>query len=436
MDEGVSLNKCLSSNIQEQAFYNSANRLVYHRLVCMIGEGKPIQLEALAHEFKESHELDAIGGYAYLTQITSSVPTTAQLDYFIEKLVDLHALRETIKHATGLVENCFNYQGGGVAELLSGPVSRLLELSSGSVSKPEPTWPVVVDDAARVLDNLITHRGMPATDIVEWPWPSMNNIFQPMQRGQLVLVAARTSEGKSSFARQVSCNVAQNGLYVYFDTLEVRPVQVALQMASMAARIGLRQVPKAHPGDQADLKAKLMGLKNAGITMSSRDKTLAQVVCRIRALKAAKKVDLAVVDYGGLLLDVASASKDEQIPQISRITKVLKNLAMEENIVIMLLWQLNRANDKEMRQPRKSDLRASGTLEEDADKILLIYRPYQNPITGESQEGKSLDECPSFYQSVIQDKGRDDGTASMEFMFHRSITSFEPIAKLPKATES
>ncbi len=116
---------------------------------------------------------------------------------------------------------------------------------------------------------------------------------------------------------------------------------------------------------------------------------------------------------------------------IGQATKTLKVLAVELNIVIVMLWQLNRGSEKESnREPVNSDLKDSGSLEEDADKILLIHRPNENPHTGQSQSSSTPpEECPRFFQNIIQSKGRDEGTQLVSFYFDRATATFDPIQK-------
>jgi replicative DNA helicase len=418
------------------AFYEPANQKIYSKLMDLVGNGAAIDVAVLAEELTKSGELEIVGGFGKLVEITKRFTTTSVVPQLISRILEYQTLREVILTAYKITEDCYSYPGGGVGEMLSEPVSRLLELSSGATDKPEPPWASVVDEAQKVLDNLISHQGMPQADIIEFPWPEMNKLFQPMQRGQLVVVGARSSVGKSSFARQVACGAARNGLKVYFDTLEVKPVQVALQMAAMASHVGLRRIPQAHAKDQEDFRAALAGLRDAGITMSARDRTLAQFVCRCKALHASKRVDLAVLDYGGLLHDISACSADEMVVTSGRVSKVLKGLAMDLGIVVMLLWQLNRSSVSDgNRIPRMSDLRASGNLEEDSDKVILLHRPTQEPQSGQIQDGKNLEELPTYFQTIIQDKGRDDGTATMEFGFDRATTSFQVWGKQEPQTQ-
>lgn len=423
--------QAINSPLTPEMFYTPANRVIYSRLVRMLSESKKIELAALVTEMQATKELDGVGGMQYLIQISSRTATSAQLGYFAEKIRTTYQLREAIRHASSLIEQCYDYTGEGVDVLLSRPISHLIELSSGGSSAPEPSWSQVVDKAGDALQNIFTNAGLPADTIIEFPWQSMNDAFGPMQRGQLVVVAARTSVGKSSLARPITVHAGEAGHRVYFVTLEVNPEQVALQMAAMSGKIGLRQIAKAHPRDQQDMKRALANLRWLGITISRRDKTLARILGKARALKTSSGIDLIVIDHGLLIEDIANASKDEKTAVIGKFTKALKHLAGELNVAVLLLWQLNRGGERDGgREPMLIDLKDCGSLEEDADKVILLHRPSEDPWTQQSQTSTSpFDECPRFFTKLIQAKGRDDGTSQVPFYFTRTTASFHPAAK-------
>lgn len=413
-------------------FWTASHRIIFQRMVAMLGAGKSLDVGVLAQELTANRELESIGGLQFLSELSSAVPTTAGLKDYLHRVRDLFVVRSVLKEGLNLVDGCKSYRGEGLSELLDGPVGRILSLTAASDAKDEPRWPLIVSEALKAAETIIKARELPPETIVRWPWKEMDYLFEPMQRGQLVVLGARPSVGKSSLARQIISHAANNGVKVYLDTLEVRPLQVALQIAAEVSGVGLRDLARAHPGDQNLFKQKLSDLEKAGIVPSSRDRSLARVVARLKALHASGKVDLAVIDHGGLLEDVALAgSKDEKMQGIGRITKTLKLLAGELNIVIILVWQLNRLSANEQnREPRMSDLRDSGSLEEDADKVILIHRPSEDPKSGKAQpEASDKDEIPSFFQNVIQAKGRDDGTSLMSFRFVRRITKFVPISE-------
>ena len=430
--DGVeSLSKCLTAGMVPEWLAVDAHRILFNRMTLMLAAGKSLDVAVVAQELNAGNELNAVGGYQFLSTLSSEVSTTLGFADYLERIRCLFVIRSVGKEAARLLEACKQYQNQAVAEIVDGPLARILSLSTASNAKDESRWPQVVIEALKAAETLIKAKRLPPETIVSWPWPTMDHYFEPMQRGQLVVVGARPSVGKSSLARQCIVSAARNGHSVYLDTLEVKPMQVALQMAASLSNIGVRDLARVHALDQAMFKQALQDLDRFGITPSSRDRSLARIVARLKALKAADKIDFAVIDHGGLLDDVALVTKEEKIPSIGRLTKTLKLLAGELNIVVMLLWQLNRlsANDGN-REPKVSDLRDCGSLEEDADKVILIHRPTEDEITGEKQpETASREDCPRFYQKISQAKGRDDGTSSMGFYFTRRTTTFAPVEK-------
>lgn len=429
MDQGQTLSMCIDRGVNAGVFYIEPHGALFALMVEMLATGTHIDDVSVYQELVRRRMTDMFGGGSCpsFAQISSGAATTGPAPQAVEIVLEKSVLRRAIRIATRTVEDCYGYTTGGVNELLADPINQMLALS-GASGMPEPSWAEVIDHASQLSDEIIAHQGKVAATI-EFPWQQMNVLFGPMERGQLVVIAARTSIGKSSLARPIACHAAKCGHGVYFDTLEVNPIKVAMQMAATLSRVGVRQLGQAHPKDQTDFKAALKSLRSVGITMSRKDKTIAQIVGRSKALAAQGKLDVLVVDHGGQLADVYESS--DKVSSIGRITKTLKNLATDLNCVVILLWQLNRESTRDgNREPILSDLKDSGSLEEDADKVLFIHRPNEDPITGTPQSSASTaQEQPRFFQNVIQAKGRDDGTTLMSFYFERAIATFTPAKK-------
>ena len=428
LDNGPSLSTCLNVGLRPEHFYAVSHSTIYSTLEGMLAQGRAIELSALFVDLQTKGLVDSVGGMAHLLKLTGSSVTTLTLSQNIEAIKQRYILRETIRESCGLVEKCFNFSGD-LAETLDASVSKLLNLSQGHSESEELSWDKVVAQSETILDTIISQQGLPAESIINFPWDRMNDLFQPMQRGQLVIIGARPSIGKSSLARQMVLEGAKKGKRGYFVTLEVSPERVPLQIASTATRIGLRQVAKAHKSDQESMKQALRDLKGLGITISKRDRTIARIVGRSRALHAKGQLDMLIIDHGLLVEDIANSKKEEMTANISRFTKSLKRLAMDIGIVVVLLWQLNRASARDdNREPNLTDLKDCGSLEEDADKVLLIHRPKTTPEGMEQKDNATVFDCPRFFTNIIQAKGRDDGTSIMSFAFERQIAAFTPIA--------
>lgn len=427
LDGADVVSQCINAHVEPKSFYVPANRVIFAVILDLMARGKEVATYTIAEELKTTRQLDEIGGHAYIMRISAVVPTTAGAAYAVEKVLQLAALRETITACTQAVESCYGFTGEPISELLAPTVNKLLALCAGAASEKEKDWGEVVDEAERNLRESIANAGKATGREIPFPWPRMNDLFGPMQRGQLVIIAARASVGKSSLARPILAHAAEMGFKPYYVTLEVNPERIPLQIASSMAGIGLRQAPRAHRTEQDELLAALRSLKRYGITISRKDRSIARIEARARALHAKGQLDIMFVDHGGYVQDVFKARAGEKIGACGLLTKTLKTLAAELDIPVVLLWQLNRNSVQAgNREPNLTDLKDSGSLEEDADKVILIHRPDTDPLKGNAKQSETMDtiELPAYYQNIIQAKGRDDGTALLSFYLHRQTATF------------
>lgn len=419
------VSRCINAGVKPASFYVPANRVLFATMLDALAAGKAVDLAVIAEDLKAAKRLDEIGGYAYLARVSGRIPTTAGASFFLERVLHLAALRDAIRLFEEGVERCYNWTGEPIPEVLTPTLTRVSAISLGNGTESEPGWDEVIGEAEKELESLCKHGSLPPESIIPFPWERMNQRFAPMQRGQLVICAGRPSVGKSSLSRPLLDHATKHGAKAYFVTLEVNPRKVPLQIAASLSGVGLREVASAHVADQRAVIDALRSLKGRGITISSRDRTIARIEARARALHARGELDIMFIDHGGCIEDIASAVGEKR-DVIGMVTKRLKAIATELNIVVVLLWQLNRDSAKSgNREPNMTDLKDSGSLEEDADKILLIHRPDEDGITRQPQSLTSdASECPRFFQNIIQAKGRDDGTTLLSFYFHRATATF------------
>lgn len=433
LDGAPSVSKAIEKRVSSKTFYFAANQAIWAKIVELFSEGKPVELSTLAQELSVSKQLDVVGGYAYLTQVSQRIPTSAQASYFAEKIVELAELRDALALASSIAESCYEYSGGGLSSAIGSQITQLLSVVAGGSSEAEPSWDELIQEAQKIQVAYCADGGRPKEAVINFPFPEMDEAFEPMQRGQLVILGAAASTGKSSLLRQCAAAAANDGKRVYFVTLEVNPVQVVLQLAATASRVSVRALGRCSPSSAESFGEALKGLKRLGIVISKRDRSLAQILGKAKALHATKPLDMICVDYGGLIEDIANSTKEEKTASIGRVLKALKRLAVDLNCVVCVPWQLNRTSFHENREPRLYDLRDSGDVEQDADKVIFIHRPSENPLTKQPQDNTSAKNVtPLFYCDLIQAKGRDDGAGRIGIHFSRAIASFEPITMPPK----
>lgn len=431
IDGLTSLSLCLNRGVNAQTFYTAANRVIFERLLVMMSEGKPIELATLAQELTIAKEMDQVGGYAYLAQISGRIPTTAQVGYFIDSLIEMQTLRTGILLATSMVEGIYNYSGGGVGKLIQTHLAKMLNLAVGGSQKQDLSYPKLLEEAKTQAKAIITKKGPDMSRCMQFPLEDMNKLFYAMERGQLVILSGPPSSGKSSLARQIAVKVSDD-LHgdVYFVTMEVAPARVILNIAQSESKVSIKKLGTEHKETQKDFLALIDRMQRHRFHISNTDRSLGRVVGRARAIHAkavseGKSLAMIVIDHGLLFDEVVNGDPTTMPHTISKITGTLKSLAVELDCVALLLWQLTGSAIKLGTGFRSSDMKGSSALEADADKIIMVQRPENDPRSKMSQNANAhVDDQPIYYQELVQTKGRDDGSATIGVEFKRAIATF------------
>ena len=376
----------------------------------------------LIEELRTTKQLEAVGGVPYLMQVSSRIPTTAQAVYFIEKVRELHLLRELIKVTTSTVEQCFNYQGGleEFIDKVEQDVFRVTQDRISDAAKPmkEPTH-----EAMTVIHKLMMKKGE-LTGVTSG-FKDLDQLTFGFQRQEMIVLAARPSVGKTSLALNVAEAAAlpKRGEPVptLIFSLEMSSAQLALRMLCSRARVNIKllrdgMLPKQGPEQQrlVDVADELS--KSPLFIDDSSHLTIMELRAKARRLYTRYKLGLIVVDYLQLL-----SPSDPKIPreqQVAEVSRGLKAMAKELDLPVLVLSQLNRSSEKENRAPRLSDLRESGSIEQDADVVLMLAPP------------KDVDEKfqASAYDLVVA-KQRNGPVGQFQLTFLKDITRFEIYAQ-------
>jgi replicative DNA helicase len=433
LDAGDTLAKAIAANVTPEAFYHADNQIIFDHLCALFSVGQLVTIEALELSMETDKTLEGVGGLARLMEISMRMPTTAQASYFIEKIKELYLLRELIKFGTGTVEQCFDYSGG-LNEFLAGTERAYLSVLHRNQA-PAARWKDSVGIAKTQLKDILTRpENAINPDELSWGMADMDRLFQPMTRGESIVIASRPSIGKSSLARRIALHVAQQGVDVQFHSMEVTAGQVAANMAngmSGVSRTRLRRGPSS--GEVKAYNAALDELKVLETLHvdDQADPTSLAIVAKARALAARRPLGLVIIDHLGLMADWQSRRYQNLAEVGSEITKALKQTARNLNVVVLVLAQLNRLSVKEKnRRPRKEDLRDCGGIEQNADRVILLHHPDTDPVNnGRVQlETEPVANMPNFYVEMLQDKGRDVGTSEIGVLFERACARFHEIS--------
>ena len=420
LDGSDSIARCLEAKLPGAAFYSSANRLIYEKLCELYQKNPPVDVAVLAEELKTSRQLESIGGFAYLTQISGRIPTTAQAQYFIEKVRELYLLRELIKVATGAVENCYSYQGG-LEEFIDKVEQDIFRVTQDRVSDAAKPMKESAHEAVGVINKMMMKKGE-LTGVASG-FKDLDALTWGFQRAEMIVLAARPSMGKTSFALNSAEAAAMpktgEGVATLIFSLEMSAAQLALRMLCSRARINMKLLREGllskNGNEQAELiKAADEFSKSPLFIDDSSHLSIMELRAKARRVHARHKLGFIIIDYLQLLSPTDPRVPREQ--QVAEASRGLKALAKELNLPVLVLSQLNRASEKENRAPRLADLRESGSIEQDADVVLMLARP---------KDADEKFQVASDSAELIVAKQRNGPVGELKLTFLRDITRFE-----------
>lgn len=421
LDGSDSIARCLEAKLPVAAFYSAANRIIYEKLCELYQKNPPVDVAVLAEELKTGQQLESIGGFAYLMQISGRIPTTAQAQYFIDKVRELYLLRELIKVATGAVENCYNYQGGleEFIDQVEQDIFRVTQdrVSDGAKSMKEPTR-----DAMAVITKMMMKKG--ELTGVSSGFRDLDTLTFGFQRAEMIVLAARPSMGKTSLALNIAEAAAMpkrggEPAPTLIFSLEMSAPQLALRMLCARAKVNMKLLREGllskNGTEQSELIAAADEFSKAPLFIDdSSHLSIMELRAKARRVHARHKLGFVIVDYLQLLSPVDSRVPREQ--QVAEASRGLKALAKELNVPVLVLSQLNRSSEKDNRTPRLSDLRESGSIEQDADVVLMLARP---------KDADEKFQVATDSAELIVAKQRNGPVGELKLTFLRDITRFE-----------
>ncbi len=422
LDGSDTIARCLEARVIADAFYSPANRLLFQLIVELYQKSPPVTLEVLAEELKTRRLLEAVGGFAYLMQITGRIPTTAHAGYFIDKVREKHLLRELIKTATGAVEQAYSFTGG-LEEFVDKVEQELFAVTQDRVSDSAKEIKESIKEANTVIAKLLMKKGE-LTGVTSG-FKDLDAMTFGFQRQEMIVIAARPSMGKTSFALNIAeaaalpkPGKAEPATTLIF-SLEMSSSQLALRMLCSRARVNiklLRDGLVSRDGHEVNALGKTAEeFKKAPILIDdSSNLTIMELRAKSRRIHARKKLGLIIVDYLQLVSGSDPRSPREQ--QVAEVSRGLKALSKELDVPVIVLSQLNRSSEKENRTPRLSDLRESGSIEQDADVVIMLSRPKDADEKFQTATGAA---------DLIIAKQRNGPVGDLKLTFLQEITRFE-----------
>jgi replicative DNA helicase len=409
--------------LDHRDFYNRAHQIIYEHMVRLYEKREPIDLLSLSNILEETGQLETIGGVGYLTSLVNSVPTAAHVINYAQIVRRKKILRDLIDSAHEIIS--LGYQEDqDIETLLDQAEQRIFSVSQKSVQKKFEPIHKSLAEAFERLDAL--HRGDGNLRGIPSGFYDLDNITAGFQKSDLIIIGARPSLGKSTLALDITRNAAkETGLPVGFFSLEMSKDQVVDRLIAAEAGVSLWKLRTGHlssSGDNNDFEKIQTALDSLARTKIFIDDPSSPTVLQIRAmarrLQAEHGLGLLVIDY----LQLMKPQKDYNNPvqEVSEITRSLKGLARELNIPLIACSQLSRATEvRPDQRPKLSDLRESGSIEQDSDLVLFIYR--EDKVKRDSEK-KNIAE-------IIVAKHRNGPTGQIELYFDEERVSFRNLAK-------
>ncbi|MBI2279050.1 MAG: replicative DNA helicase [Candidatus Brennerbacteria bacterium] len=409
----------IADTLAPDDFYHPGHQKIYASILGLFERGNPIDLLTVSHDLKEKKLVQAAGGADYLTELVEKVPTAAHVERYAEMVKEKRVRRDLIEASS--VVNELAVDGDDFETLLDKVESKVFGISERS--RPQKFVPVQSELPAAYerLENLHRgghggYRGVPTG------FMGLDNILSGLQRSDLIIVGARPSYGKTTLALDVARQIALQGKSVGIFSLEMSKDQIVDRLIASQAQIPLWRLRTGKLSDDLEfalVQQALDELSKAKIFIDDTPSpTVLQMRSMARRLQIEHGLDLIIVDY--LQLVQSRINSDSMVQQVTEISRGLKALARELVIPVIAVSQLSRAVDqREVKIPRLSDLRESGSLEQDADVVLFIYR--------KDRERNDLPPEEQNRVEVIIAKHRNGPLGSVELRFDPEKVSFRNV---------
>ncbi|AIW42417.1 MULTISPECIES: replicative DNA helicase [Paenibacillus] len=402
--------------VQTEDFYDKAHQMIYEAMIELGESGQPIDLVTLTSKIQDKGQLEDIGGVSYLAKLAHGVPTAANVDYYAQIIEEKAMLRRLIRAATQIVSEGYS-SGEDVAGMLSDAERKIMEISNG---RSGSGFIAIRDVVMEVFDRVeLLHQNKGNTTGIPSGFVDLDKMTAGFQRNDLIIVAARPSVGKTAFALNIAQNVAVRAKEtVAIFSLEMSAAQLVQRMICAEANLDanvMRTGEFKGDDDWAKLTMGIAALSEAEIYIDDTPGiTVADIRAKCRRLKTEKGLGMIVIDYLQLIHGRGKAGENRQ-QEVSEISRTLKQIARELEVPVIALSQLSRGvEQRQDKRPMMSDLRESGSIEQDADIVAFLYRDdYYNQET----EKKNIIE-------IIIAKQRNGPVGTVELVFLKNYNKF------------
>ena len=400
--------------LDSEAFYLADHKILYDIILKLYERNSGVDAMILAEELSKRQLLDEVGGLAYLGQIISSVPSAAHGVHYAEIVREKALLRQLISASNEILRDAYapHEQANIVLDKAEKAIFRIAEKKVGAAV-------VSLDVVMHEVFEMIEQRGQRG---LETDYFELDDMMNGLQKGEMIIVAARPSMGKTAFAMNMVENIACKGIPCAVFSLEMSKQQLAQRMLCSRGAIDAHKLRKGllQSHEYAHLANIVGELAKAPIWVDdSPGLTIMDLRAKARRLKRQHDIQLIMIDYMQLMDNPGVESRQQQISEISR---GIKSVARELSVPVICLSQLNRGSEgRDGHRPRMSDLRESGSIEQDADVVMLLHREDYYRMS-------EPDFVPDGIAELIIAKQRNGPTGTVKLTFLNKSTRFENLS--------
>jgi len=408
--------------LRPEDFYKEAHRIIFQAVVSLANRNEAVDLVTVTEELRQKNQLEDVGGVPYLTSLVNAVPTAANVEFYARIVEEKALLRGLIQTATEIVNQ--GYEGAEeVEKIIDQAEQAIFNVAQRRTTRGYTLLKDTLNEAFEKIEKIFESKG--GVTGIPTGYSDFDRYTAGLQPSDLIILAARPSMGKTTFALNIAQYAAvEMRIPTVIFSLEMSKEQLAMKLLCAEAGVDNQRI---RPGALTDadwprLSRALGRLSEARMYIDDTPGvSVMEVRAKARRIKAEEGLGLVIIDYLQLMQGRAKAESRQQ--EVSEISRGLKALARELSVPIIALSQLSRAvEQRTVKIPTLADLRESGSLEQDADIVLFLYRDdYYNPET----EKKNITE-------LIIAKHRNGPLGSVEFFFQKDCSKFVGMERFRK----
>ncbi len=414
--------------LQPRSFYKESHQKIFSAIQDLFQRSEPVDILTVTNELKQQGELEIVGGPYYITQLTNRVASAANIEYHARIIAQKYIQRELISISTQIITDAYD-ETTDVFTLLDKAESSLFSVAEGNIRKNYETMSDLIRQSMKQIEDAKSKEA--GVTGVESGFTALDRMTSGWQPSDLVIIAARPAMGKTSYVLSLARNAAVDfGHAVAFFSLEMSSVQLVTRLVSAESEISSEKLRSGNLRNDEihQIHAKIDRLSEAPIFIDDTPGlSVFELRAKARRLKAQHDIQLLVIDYLQLMTaggDGKGGGNREQ--EISTISRSLKSIAKELNIPVIALSQLSRAVETRGgdKRPQLSDLRESGSIEQDADMVQFIHRPEYYGLTHD-EEGNSTQGIAN----IIIAKHRNGSVGDVQLKFVNQLAKFEDLER-------